>query len=622
MKKIALFVGSFASEYPNQLASSVASHCKGKYNVDIYSNLGNFIDSYFHRRGEQNIIDISNLADYDGIIVAPDSLDTDNLYDKLVAKIEAEATCPVISCRRKDDRFYNVLIDNTTAMNGVIEHFISHHGYKRICFMTGRLELEDARQRLESYRNIMAKYKLPVSQRMVFEGDYWRLKGEEAVNWFLGGEEQPEAIICANDYMAISVINALTARGIKVPEDIAVSGFDNIQEDLFFEHRLASVDVPTEEFGKKAVDMLTRLFEGKHVDKDEYIEVRNVFEGSCGCPSVTQPETLLSLYQANQYLTDTIMHGIYMSADSESCLGIDDIMQNAFRHSSMFDYDKLFVCLNDRTKTDEEYVEDIEKECFSETMHLCCVFDKEQNACHFTETRFPRREVLPAVYRPDGSPMYILSIHYKNNSFGYIAMITSRPEMIQRYFVVWMQNVASEMEKMEMYAHDKDFLRFKRESTIDDLTGLYNRREMENILRRRRMTRGKAGSFFVMNMDLDGLKSINDTYGHPEGDKAICAVAECLKKLPTNLVRASRTGGDEFALCILSDDDDIAKMIKQQIVDMLDEINEKKEHPYKLVASIGYALYVQGGSLSKCVAEADKKMYEEKAQHHASELIK
>ena len=95
--------------------------------------------------------------------------------------------------------------------------------------MKGRADLKDARERLDGYMDVMNRYGLPVTEHMLFQGNYWRDRGNQAVEWFLSGPEKPEAIICANDFMAISVLMALKERNIRVPEDIALAGFDDIE---------------------------------------------------------------------------------------------------------------------------------------------------------------------------------------------------------------------------------------------------------------------------------------------------------------------------------------------------------------------------------------------------------
>ena len=82
----------------------------------------------------------------------------DAMPEELAELLEREAKCPVVCIRQKDERFSNVLVDDYTAMCDMVEHFIVHHGFKRVCFMTGRLEMYDAQRRLLAYINTMQKH--------------------------------------------------------------------------------------------------------------------------------------------------------------------------------------------------------------------------------------------------------------------------------------------------------------------------------------------------------------------------------------------------------------------------------------------------------------------------------
>ena len=176
----------------------------------VFSNAGCYGQNIFYAYGEKSVIKIPNWSDYDGVIICADTLGIQGMYEELIESIEENATCPIVCLRSEDERFYNVLFDNCAAMKKMVEHFVTVHGFKRICFMTGRSDLKDSGERYLGYLEIMDKYNLDVTERMVFEGNYWRNKGNEAVEWFLGGDEMPEAIVCANDFMAISVCEALS----------------------------------------------------------------------------------------------------------------------------------------------------------------------------------------------------------------------------------------------------------------------------------------------------------------------------------------------------------------------------------------------------------------------------
>lgn len=616
MKKIAFFVGSIISDYPAKTTRAISQNAEGEFSLDVFSSIGAYGESYFHGENDKRMLNIPHLKDYAGIIVEPDSFSGQNVYEELVKKIEEEATCPVVSLRYRDDRFYNVLVDDYGAMECIVKHFIEVHKFTRICHMSGRLELADARLRLKSYQDTMARYNLPVTEHMIFEGNYWTDRGEAAVDWFLDNESgsMPEAIVCANDYMAISVTNALKKRGVRVPEDICVSGFDNIDEVLYSVPRIASMHVPAEKMGTAALDILRRLMNGETVEQNTYLPVVPCFEGSCGCECKSSDNHTTELLEQIDHLNKTLKQITYMNWDYESCLTYEELINCAFRHSLNFDYEEIYICLCEHVETENDDSSDMTIcEQFTDNMVLYSIFSRKDNSYKLCNTVFPRHKILPDEYRNDGESVCVFPIHYKNHCFGYVVLKTNHADKLARFFILWLQEMSGGMDKIDIQYKNKAYFQFMQQSRLDELTGLYNRREMENILRRKKYDIVKNSPFYLMSLDMDGLKLINDTYGHIEGDNALRTLAEILKKVSGPNVVAARIGGDEFVLCIVAENEETPRQIQADILSQIDAYNQAAANPYLLSASIGYAKFLKKNGIIGCMKEADKNMYADKS---------
>jgi len=153
-------------------------------------------------------------------------------------------------------------------------------------------------------------------------------------------------------------------------------------------------------------------------------------------------------------------------------------------------------------------------------------------------------------------------------------------------------------------------------SITDELTGLLNRRGFFQFSysRLQHMRRSSEGIPIVMFMDMDGLKHINDTFGHQEGDIAISVLANILKETLREEDIIGRMGGDEFVvLSLIKTQNDGIALIKR-IRENLDEYNNKKLHPYNVSASIGSIILVETSNecFESAVLSADSVMYEEK----------
>ncbi len=150
---------------------------------------------------------------------------------------------------------------------------------------------------------------------------------------------------------------------------------------------------------------------------------------------------------------------------------------------------------------------------------------------------------------------------------------------------------------------------------IDDLTGLYNRRGFIALGEQQLKiaSRVKKGMllFFI---DLDGMKQINDTLGHKEGDLALIGTAEILKEVFREADIIARIGGDEFVALAIDTDDSTVEILTERINGKLYSYNAKGDHPYRLSLSMGITRYDPESTyaINELLAEADKLMYAQK----------
>lgn len=611
VKRIAFFVGQITHDYQNRLVRSVgitAQHLG--YQLDIFSEFGMFGENFLHTEGEKKIIHLPFLEDYCGIILAQDTFNIKDMFNELAAKIETETDAPVVCIRDEDPRFYNILIDDYGAMTEVVEHLIKVHHLERISFMTGRMDVRDARRRLKAYEDTMQKNGLTVNEHMVFEGDYWKYQGEEAVTWFLEEEKQPQAIVCSNDYMALSVIEALRKRGIKVPEEIKVTGFDAVEEAKYCEPPLASVDVPVERMGEAAVVTVDRLLSGKVCDKYNYIPVKCELTGTCGCPCNSLDMRMVDMLAKNKFLEQSIQRISFMTVDFEGCITFEELMRTAFVSSYNFSYDEMYLCLCDNDKENDEQF--LAYESYTTKMHLRAVMSRNLglNLC---DEVFDRRDILPERYKEDVGVNYIFPLHFKNHCMGYLVLRSDNLEQLYAVFAAWVMALGSYIERIDIYHADRQMMDLRMQALVDELTGMYNRRMWEKEMRyRSQQSYSRAINFCVIALDMDDLKEINDNYGHNEGDCALKALADILKSVQKVGVLATRVGGDEFSLCVDSDDEKVVQDLICEIQNKISAYNQSSGKQYKLSASTGYAFYQRGKELTDCLERADQNMYENK----------
>ena len=147
----------------------------------------------------------------------------------------------------------------------------------------------------------------------------------------------------------------------------------------------------------------------------------------------------------------------------------------------------------------------------------------------------------------------------------------------------------------------------------DPLTELYNRRGYDRrLVELHQMFKGDVSSIAMVSIDMDGLKIINDTYGHLEGDIALKAMAEILDKSKGKKGDVARTGGDEYIMCLGTNDKEEIEKIISEVRTQIAAYNEGSQKPYQISASIGNACCRKGMSVIDCMQISDERMYREK----------
>ena len=146
-----------------------------------------------------------------------------------------------------------VYVDNEPGMRAVLRHLVGTHGYRRVGFVRGWAESDEAELRFRVYREVLAEHGLPFDPELVAPGHYVMQSGIDAVQLFLDERKlELDAIACANDATAFGVIEALLARGIDVPTEVAVVGFDDVDLARYYDPPLTTARQPLRDLGRTA----------------------------------------------------------------------------------------------------------------------------------------------------------------------------------------------------------------------------------------------------------------------------------------------------------------------------------------------------------------------------------
>lgn len=218
----------------------------------------------------------------DGLLVF-----SDGLTDEDLANLSASGF-PVVLLYRTCPPSLNIpsiTVENTQITHKLVEHLIQVHGKRRILYMRGPIHQEDSTRRETGFRSALAANGIPFDESLVLNGDFERDTAYQALDDFLCNERHVafDAIFTGDDDAAVGVLNALHKHEYKVPDDVAVVGFDDLSVAPFLNPALTTVRAPTESVGRIAAERLFALLENRPLNEAVILPTEIIFRRSCGC---------------------------------------------------------------------------------------------------------------------------------------------------------------------------------------------------------------------------------------------------------------------------------------------------------------------------------------------------
>lgn len=226
----------------------------------------------------------------DGLIVASGSLANFAGDEELMQILHPFLSKPMVSIAVPVEGIASVNIDNRSGMKKILDHFIHVHRYKRIAFIRGPMTNPEAAGRFEAYRESLQEHGIPYDERLVVDGDFGPQSGAEAIRTLIDGRKAEfDAVCSSNDDMALGAFQALDGKGLRVPQDVAIAGFDDIKEMQDHVPPFTTVRQPFYEQGKKAMEILLDLIGGKGNPEPYFLPTELIVRESCGCEPHVSP---------------------------------------------------------------------------------------------------------------------------------------------------------------------------------------------------------------------------------------------------------------------------------------------------------------------------------------------
>jgi diguanylate cyclase (GGDEF)-like protein/PAS domain S-box-containing protein len=281
---IGFLAGSLYTEYSSGVWKGIMASAREE-GVGMYCFAGGSIDDPYGDMARGNVIyELARSRRLSGIIVLSGHLANFIGVRAFKDYMDLFSGFPVVSVGIPYDGIPSVTVDNSQGMRESLLHLINVHGAKKIAFISGPEQNPDAEQRYKAFCGVLEEHGIPIDPSLITKGDFTKYTGAHAVSMLIDERKVPfDAIIAANDVMAIDAMDALAARGIKVPEEIAVIGFDDIADCSFITPPLSTVRQPLFRLGYESVKILIASILGETYPKKIVLPTRLIIRRSCNC---------------------------------------------------------------------------------------------------------------------------------------------------------------------------------------------------------------------------------------------------------------------------------------------------------------------------------------------------
>ncbi|MCD7826863.1 MAG: GGDEF domain-containing protein [Clostridiaceae bacterium] len=545
-----------------------------------------------------------------------------------IVQIGHEKKIPVFSVDRKLEGCYNITLDYGDGFEAVVRHVVEDHGARRVNMIAGYRNNDFSEQRVSAYKKVLQENGIQFEPERLGYGEFWDRPTRDVVNAFFESDlEMPEAIICANDAMALTVCSMLYEAGYSVPDDIIVTGFDGTQVGKYYSPVLTTGEP---DYHKAAEDIFQNLFEalesGEVRPSDNYITFTLSRNQSCGCFSRKQDEKNQIIATLYEDVGDCAWHNIemkkmLMSVGSEC--SVNRVMAVLPKSVKLWNDHFRFACV--KTELMDSY------QVPDQFRNMTTILRLVKQEFQPVGSQFDISEFIPNLEEvlnwENGEDILVVRLlNAGKKAYGYTVegmcdMDDRRLQRCNEFAMFLSHAISTVLHNCELLALNEDLMHAYDEISAlylqDSMTGIYNRRgfyqKLNEILK---IYEGQEKYLYVISADMDGLKKINDTYGHAEGDFAIITLARAIADIVDNNGVCARFGGDEFVcVLIVEKEEDLSfDRLVRKIQNNIANTVGVSEKPYRISASLGVSCHALTAAVNAedLIHAADKKMYEDK----------
>lgn len=502
--------------------------------------------------GEENLFYAIHFDRLDGIIFLPYTFSSNEYSEYIQRFLQENCPKPVIRIGMENVPFRGVWYHDREELAEVTRHLIQEHGCRDLICLTGPEEQSVSQERLTGFLEAIREAGLTCPAENQIYGDFWTYAAQKLAHEIAEGiRKKPDAVVCCNDTMAVTLCDALREHGILVPDDILVTGYDGAIEAEMHAPPVTTYQTSWRQLGRNAFCLLYSQLTGEDVLPMKTERGTLLCRESCGCKS---KNTRNIGKEFNYQKMEDAYLDTNLSTRLLSCSNLDSLVRTVFDTTFVYAepsyYEKMKFCLClcedwDKGSLPDHNYHDYRTRGYSERMTVM-----SYSGSHYT---FPQAEMIPSEMSQIDEPfvVFFTAVHFQDRCFGYsLLQYRNVVDGFNAHYLRFSREVNNALEFLRVQNALRSLAYHNLLTQVrDTMTGLYNLKSLPHIWGDYMNSVQSAGEHaFWIALSITGLYRLTESHGSLVKDKLLVAFSEQIQNACSHGEKCLRAGEGDFLI--------------------------------------------------------------------------
>jgi DNA-binding LacI/PurR family transcriptional regulator/signal transduction histidine kinase len=291
---IGFFINEIDGDFQTLFWTSIIKAAQ-KLDVNLITYEGRILFNTDNISVEHNMVyRLADASRLDGLIIATGTLINKVSQDFFIDFIKEFQDIPKVSIYENIPGIPSILVDNKKGMKSLVDHLVNHHKFRKVGFLKGPLSNDESNERFNAYLSVLEENNIEIDEKIIFNGNFQSETGWETAKYITKNNIKIDALVCANDEMAIGAIKYFRKMNLHYKDNFVVCGFDNAHNSAIITPSLTTVSQPMDLISEKAIELLIEEINGNEVSDVIKLPTSMVVRESCGCNANTNRSSTFS----------------------------------------------------------------------------------------------------------------------------------------------------------------------------------------------------------------------------------------------------------------------------------------------------------------------------------------